>query len=466
MVLSADVIADVSCTAMGGKLRMQAPTHAALARGESRLLGIRSADRCTAKQLWRQIRRDISGRQIHASQKERIADSRIELCLALRTDFWRALLKIVHLANHAQNIGNGIVNMMVDLACTQVRVGHKVTVASSGGNFQTLLAREGVRHVTVAQSPHLQELPAMLAGFRRLIAESNPDIVHAHMTTGALLARFGILRRRYALITTVHNEFQKTATLMGFGDRVVAVTQAVAASMERRGLSTERLRTVRNGTVGAPRFSQVPLPKSSELNHPCIVTVAGMYERKGIRDLLRAFALMSGGLPGAALYLIGDGPDRRTFEALARELGVAERTHFMGFVPDPRPFLAQADVFVLASHKEAAGLALSEAREAGCAIVATRVDGIPEMLDGGEAGVLVPPFNPNALAAAIALLLADNAARTELRIRARRNLEAFDLRHVCEEYLSIYHEARQALHQRRQGAVRAQRTEESHRVVQ
>jgi glycosyltransferase involved in cell wall biosynthesis len=376
-------------------------------------------------------------------------------------------VRVVHLANHAQNIGNGIVNMMIDLACMQARVGHEVTVASSGGNFQTLLAREGVRHVTIAQSPRLQQLPTMMAGFRHMIAESNPDIVHAHMTTGALLARFGILRRRYSLVTTVHNEFQKTASLMRVGDCVVAVTHAVAASMERRGVPKERLYTVLNGTVGAPRFAQVPLPQPPELKHPCIVTLAGMYERKGIRDILHAFALLSKSTPGASLYLIGEGPDRVSFEKLAKELGVAECTHFMGFVADPRSFLAEADVFVLASHKEAAGLALSEAREAGCAIVATRVDGIPEMLDGGEAGALVPAFNPKALAQAIELLLTDKATRNELRERARCNLQSFHLRRVCEEYLSIYLEgleARSALHQRcQQAATPAQRAEAPHR---
>jgi len=367
-------------------------------------------------------------------------------------------VRVVHLANHAQNIGNGIVNMMIDLACMQARAGHEVTVVSSGGNFQTLLAREGVRHVTIAQSPRLRQLPAMLGGFRRMISQSNPDVVHAHMTTGALLARFGILRRRYALVTTVHNEFQKTATLMKVGDCVVAVTQAVAASMERRGVPKERLHTVLNGTVGAPRFGQIPLPESPRLNHPCIVSLAGMYERKGIRDILYAFALLSKSMRGAELYLIGEGPDRISFEKLAQELGVAECTHFMGFVADPRSFLVHADVFVLASHKEAAGLALSEAREAGCAIVATRVDGIPEMLDGGEAGTLVPPFNPNALAEAFKLLLTNKATRDELRQRARSNLEFFHTQRVCEEYLSVYREAleeRQALHQRRQAVTAA-----------
>ncbi|HZZ12115.1 MAG TPA: glycosyltransferase family 4 protein [Paraburkholderia sp.] len=347
-------------------------------------------------------------------------------------------MKIVHLANHAQNVGNGIVNMMVDLACMQARAGHDVTVASAGGGFENLLARHGVRHVSFAQSPKPSRLPAMLAGFNRLLAQCDPDIVHAHMMTGALIARFGTLRRRYALITTVHNEFQKSATLMRVGDRVVAVSEAVSVAMARRGVPRARLSVVPNGTIGTPRLADEPVPTARPLAHPSIVTVAGMYERKGIRDLLHAFAQLRTSVPGAALYLVGDGPDRATMQALALELGIADHAHFEGFVADPRAHLAQADVFVLASHNEPGALVLCEAREAGAAIVGTRVGGIPEMLDDGEAGLLVPPANPDALAQALGLLLTDRVAHAALTARSRQNRERFNVQRVSDDYLAVY----------------------------
>ncbi|WP_322042735.1 glycosyltransferase family 4 protein [Paraburkholderia sp. J67] len=358
-------------------------------------------------------------------------------------------MRILHLANHAHNIGNGIVNVMVDLACMQARAGHEVTIASSGGGFEPLLAREGVRHVRLPQAPKPRYVPAMVAGFNRLLAEHDPEVVHAHMMSGALIARFGVLRRRFALVTTVHNEFQKSATLMRVGDRVVGVTEAVAQLMERRGIPAHKLAVVLNGTIGTPRLAETPLPKSPALGRPSIVTVCGMYYRKGIPELLRAFARLSPRFPTAELYLVGDGPDREQFEAMSRELGVDARVHFTGFIADPRGYLAEADVFVLASHREPAGLVLSEAREAGSAIVATRVDGIPEMLDHGEAGVLVPANDDAALAEAIEKLLCDREAREALVARGRRNLEHFHVRRVCDEYQAIYEAACDALHARR-----------------
>lgn len=384
-------------------------------------------------------------------------------------------MKIVHLANHAQNVGNGIVNMMVDLACMQARAGHEVTVATSGGGFEPLFARYGVRHVQLRQSKTPWRVPAMLAGMRRLVAQTQPDVVHAHMMTGALMARLCTARRRFALVTTVHNEFQKSATVMGVGDCVVAVSDAVAASMAARGIPAAKLAVVRNGTIGTPRFAAddsgavelaegdadaaaQPASALPAIKRPSIVTVAGMYERKGIADLLRAFAMLCGQTHRAVqpeLYLVGDGPDRARMEALAETLGVADRAHFTGFMANPRAWLAQADVFVLASHREPGGLVLSEAREAGCAIVATNVDGNPEMLDRGEAGRLVPASDPQALAAAIGDLIDDAAVRNALAARAREHLDVFSVTRVCADYLALYErtlEARRAGRARQAGA--------------
>lgn len=362
-------------------------------------------------------------------------------------------MKIIHLANHAQSIGNGIVNVMIDLACMQACAGHDVTVASAGGGFESLLARHGVRHVLLSQSPRPSRLPGMVAGFRRLVAQYDPDVVHAHMMTGALIARLSALRRRYVLITTVHNEFQRTATLMRVGDHVVAVSDAVALAMARRGIPQARLSVVRNGTIGTPRLAGIPVPAAPRLAHPCVVTVSGMYERKGIGDLLHAFALLRKSVPDAVLYLVGDGPDRPALEALAQQLGVAGHAHFEGFVADPRAYLAQADVFALASHYEAAGLVLCEARETGRAIVATRVGGIPEMLDGGEAGLLVPPRDPVTLSETLGLLLTDRAAHAALAARATQNLDTFGVQRVSDGYLSIYERTLASCQPRRFAAI-------------
>ncbi len=123
-------------------------------------------------------------------------------------------------------------------------------------------------------------------------------------------------------------------------------------------------------------------------------------------------------MPEPHLYLVGDGPDRGSMETLATKLDIAPYVHFTGFVADPRPYLASADVFALISHQDPCPLVITEAREAGCAIVAPRVGGIPEMLDGGAAGVLVPAGDPSQTAAKLRWLLLDSQAYGQFAARA------------------------------------------------
>ncbi|MDR5738197.1 glycosyltransferase family 4 protein [Caballeronia sp. LZ016] len=354
-------------------------------------------------------------------------------------------MRIVHLASHAQTIGNGTVNMMVDLACMQARMGQDVVVASSGGGFEPLLRRHGITHIPLQQSRQPWRVPSMIAGFNRLIDRFDPDIVHAHMMTGALISRFGSMRRRFALVTTVHHELQKSASLVRAGDRMVAVSDAVARTLEERGIGRERLSVVLNGAVGAPRLVCRPMARQVRLKHPNVVCVAGLYRRKGIADLLRAFALVRAQTEDQRsfvsephLYLIGDGPERDAMEALAAELGIAHAVEFTGFVADPRPYLACTDVFALASHQDPCPLVIAEAREAGCAIVATRVGGIPDLLDDGAAGVLVPPGDPAQFAAKLRWLLIDSPARGQYASRARDDLQRLSVERVASDYMTVY----------------------------
>jgi glycosyltransferase involved in cell wall biosynthesis len=165
-----------------------------------------------------------------------------------------------------------------------------------------------------------------------------------------------------------------------------------------------------------------------------------MYKRKGIAELIDAFAQIALDFPEAHLYLLGNGPDRAIFEAQAQSTPVSDRIHFEGFQPEPQCYLKATDIFVLASHREPFGLAISEAREAGCAIVASDVDGIPEALDGGKAGVLIPPGNSKALAVVLVQLLSSPNLLQKWKEQAQHNLDWLTATRVNEETLAVYRE--------------------------
>jgi glycosyltransferase involved in cell wall biosynthesis len=165
-----------------------------------------------------------------------------------------------------------------------------------------------------------------------------------------------------------------------------------------------------------------------------------MTQRKGIAELISAFEIVAEDMRDAHLYLVGDGPERKLFERQARQSRWCDQIHFEGFQAFPQAYMISADVFVLASRRESFGLVLIEARQAGCAIVATDVDGVAEALDGGKAGLLVPSRNIPALAAAIGRLLGSTQERDAWRSRARNGLEMYRIRVMASEVQSIYDE--------------------------
>ncbi|WP_024506304.1 glycosyltransferase family 4 protein [Bradyrhizobium sp. ARR65] len=355
-------------------------------------------------------------------------------------------MRILQLLNHTRRL-NGHVHAAVDLACAQSKLGHQVAIASGGGDFDELLAANNVETMLVSHERRPTELLKSVATLYRSARRWRAEVVHAHMMTSAVLAWPVCKLLGIPLVTTVHNEFEKSAILMGLGTRVITVSAAVGESMQKRGIDKSRIRVVLNGTIGAARFEgkdRAPRP----LQSPSIIFVGGQHPRKGLPDLFAAFDLLYKSHPAARLYVLGDGPHREEYMAQVNSLGCAQAVTFMGAQDDPFPFLLGADIFVLPSHADPAPLVLSEAREAGCAIVATNVDGIPELLEHGKAGILVPSRNPAALAQALGSLIENADTLTEWRSKSQFNLDYLTIERVARRTLDIYEEASRQIHGR------------------
>lgn len=345
-------------------------------------------------------------------------------------------MKILHLANHTDASGSGAVNTMIDLACAQAAAGHRVTVASSGGSLEPMLAAHRVSHIRLVQRKNVFALPAMLSRFRLVVARERPQIVHAHMLTGAVLARLAAVGGEYALIVTVHGEYQKSSRAMGAGDMLVAPNTTIAQPLVARGVPADRVRVIASGTIGSPRFAGQPEPLT--LQHPNIVSVTKLAERKGVFDLLDMFARVLDSRPDAHLYIVGEGTDRMRLVEAANAPEFKDRVHLEGFVRDPRAYLAAADVFVSTVASDTWPVALNEAREAGCAIVASRAPGPVAALDDAQAGIVVSAGDHDAMAQAVVSLLNDSAQRDHWRQRAREGLDRLSVAKMHDAYLDIY----------------------------
>lgn len=349
--------------------------------------------------------------------------------------------RILHLANHCDRGGN--VHIAVDLACMHARMGHEVTYASSGGRYQKLLESCGVRHRTLLQS--LRSPRTACGALRRLLAicrESNVDVIHAHMMSGAVHGYLASRLLGLPLVTTVHNSFDRHSWLMRLADRVVAVSAAERDLLLERGYRAERIDLVLNGTIGTPRTSCTRTgPRPTQLRRPCITSLCGLEKRKGVHDLVEAFSRVGPRAPEWHLYIAGEGPERSALEEQAGRSGVTARIHFLGHVERTRELLLQSDVFVLASYAEPFGLGVLEAREAGCALVATRVGGIVEQLGSGRFGRLVAPGDPQALANELASLMTDPARLAAARAAAGLDLERYRVDLMAMKYMEVYRAA-------------------------
>jgi glycosyltransferase involved in cell wall biosynthesis len=349
-------------------------------------------------------------------------------------------MRVLHILNDVTDRGNGIVNAAVDLAVEQARQGYSVAVASAGGGYQSLLLRSGVYHLALNQSK--DPMGMMRAGklLRKHLQIFQPDVVHAHMRTGLLLAWWWRHFEKFSLVSHVHNVHDPESVLMGLADRVIAVSESVGRTMASYGIPRRKLRVVLNRTLNGVRQPRLDEIEPAKLARPAIVTVCGMNRRKGIEELLAAFDVVASKFPSAHLYLVGDGPERGWFELLARRSPYRRQIHFEGYKAVPQAYMLSADVFVLAARRESFGLVLLEARAAGCAIVATNADGIVEALDHGRSGMMVPPRDASALAGALCHLLGSEGERMEWRRRGKLGIEEYSIERMAHEVGDVYDE--------------------------
>jgi glycosyltransferase involved in cell wall biosynthesis len=165
--------------------------------------------------------------------------------------------------------------------------------------------------------------------------------------------------------------------------------------------------------------------------------VARLYPRKRVDDLLEAAALLRQRIAGVQFRIIGDGPEASRLRALHDRLALGESAVFLG--PVDRDTLAleysRARCFCLPTVQEGFGLVFAEAMAAGLPIVACRAAAVPEVVQDGETGILVPPRTPAAIAAALERMLDDDGMRKEMGMAGRRRVEAFDLVPVARRFL-------------------------------
>ncbi|MBI5015082.1 MAG: glycosyltransferase family 4 protein [Deltaproteobacteria bacterium] len=276
--------------------------------------------------------------------------------------------------------------------------------------------------------------------------------LHLHsahaQTLGLLASRFAGMRR---VLATRRVDFVPRDRLVnrwkyGSGiSRFVAISAAIRDILVRFGVPAERIRLVPSGVDFTPPPEGGGAAVRRELSvapgQPLVGTIGALVDHKGQRYLVEAAALVLRERPEARFAIVGEGELRADLEARAEVLGLGDRLLFTGFRRDVPAVLDALDLFVLPSHLEGLGTIVLDALAAGKPVVGTRAGGIPEMIEDGRHGLLVPPRDPPALAAAVLRLLGDPELGRRLAAEGRtRALGSFSADAMVEGNLAVYRE--------------------------
>jgi glycosyltransferase involved in cell wall biosynthesis len=327
-----------------------------------------------------------------------------------------------------------------------------VAVAAFGdGPLRTAAAAAGARWIELRQVRRAIG-PRDLLGLLELVSvirRERPAIVHAHSSKAGVLARLAAaICRTPAIVFTAHGwafkaEAGVRARLYLWADRLVArfttVVVCVSETERREGLAARTCRPDRTTVIRNGIELERPRSRHEETARPLVVSVGRLKAPKDFQTLLEALTLLDG--IAYETMIVGDGPERGALEATAARFGLSEHVTFAGTRDDVDALLANASCFVLSTTSEGLPISILEAMAAGLPVVASGVGGVPELVEDGVTGLIVPARHPAALAEALRRLLTDGELRARLGAAGRRRAEeSFSLEAFRQAHLDLYAE--------------------------
>jgi len=335
---------------------------------------------------------------------------------------------------------------VVDLARRLCTGGHSITIACSvSGRFAVDVQAAGAEVLSLC--PRLVKRRFSLGfarGIRHLLQANRFDLVHAHLYASSISAAAAAIGTGVPLVVTEQTEglwrssAQRAASAFAYrhADRVIGVSRAITQSLTADfGLPEWKVAYVPNGVD----LSANGAADGAGLPDPVVGLVARLVPEKDVPSFLHCAQRVLARFPGATFPIAGDGPLRTSLIRLARELGIESAVSFLGVQDDMEHFFSRLDVLAVSSAAEGTPLAIVEAMGIGVPVVATAVGGIPDQIDHGVNGLLVPPGDPRALAEAVTSLLEDEVRARTLAAAARdRALSEFSIDATVTAIEDIY----------------------------
>lgn len=350
----------------------------------------------------------------------------------------------------------GLERIVVDLVGAARRAGHQplVICLERPGTLAPRASELGAHVLALGKRPGLR--PGLVPQLRSIFRRFRPDVVHSHQVAALCYAGPAArLARVPAVVHTEHGKHYAARTRTRWlgrasglwAERFFCVSQEIADDVrDLKVAARAKVHFLPNGIDPRP-FSD-PFDRDAARTRlgigprdPLVGTVGRLTEIKCHDVLLHGFARLASTRRDARLLLVGDGPRRAELESLAAAIGISNRVHFAGYQADPENYLRLMDVFALTSRSEGMPLAVIEAWAAGVPVVATRVGGLPGMIEDGRTGLLIPPHDDAAVAAALARVLDEPSLGDRLRQAGREEFDrAYHLDAMAARYERHYRE--------------------------
>ncbi len=316
------------------------------------------------------------------------------------------------------------------------------------GWSQRLVVRRGSALIERCRRlPGLQVADVLPNPANAALAAHGSSLLHAHEARAVYAGWFLKMAAGtpYVLTRRLHHAESGSALrtrAYRASDCVVAISESIARSVTCRHADMA-VRVVLDAHAGMPDGHRTPRRVLPDLGGKIVIGHVGEldHSHKGQGTIIAAARAMHDSHPGVHFVLVGEGRDEQRFRRAAAGLG---NVAFTGFVDNVEDYLAAFDVFVYPSLHEGLGSSLLDAMAFGLPIAASKVGGIPEVVEDGVNGLLVPPENPAALVAALRRLLDDAALRESMAGANRARAAEFDTDRMTTAYESIYRDILQA----------------------
>jgi glycosyltransferase involved in cell wall biosynthesis len=284
-------------------------------------------------------------------------------------------------------------------------------------------------HCHTSKAGFIGPLAAKLAGARCVLYSPHGTILHGYF--GRLKTKVFILLQRFAAL---------------FIDKIICLSRIeISQYLEVKIGSPRKYTFIHNGidveSMARRRADSLTMRKMLGIGADDFVgiSVGRLVPVKGYRDLIEAIRLLKPNIPNIRLLLVGDGSERKALEKQAESAGLSNHVRFTGLRRDIAEILSCADLFLLSSLNEGFGLVLVEAMAMRLPIVATRVGGVPEVVEHEKTGILVAPEDPQAMGNAIARLYCNRQWGKELGAAGyERAQNTFDICNITEQYEQFY----------------------------